>query len=159
MDLKKVLTAVPVDQWRTQQVIVFDWHDGPREGLCSLANPQAEFFFALLDERHNPDGLDDRLFRIREVSPGTVARTIKELRDLGAPDSVVWVPVWRFPNVANAQRAERFLEELRTKAAPLSVVIASRDLERFQGCWDAGTVNQPASDWFSSLSIPMNPGV
>lgn len=159
MDLKKSLAAVPVNQWRAQQVIVFDWHDGPREGLCSLANPQAEFFFDLLDERHNPDGLDDRLFRIREVPAGTVARAIEQLGDLGAPNSPVWIPVWSFPNEASRQHAEQFLGELLTTATPLSVVVASRDFERFQGCWDTATINQPAADWFSSLSIPLNPGV
>ena len=94
MDLEKTLTAIPVDAWTTRQAIVLDWHDGPRQGVCSLSHPAAEFVFEQIDERHNPEGMDDRLFRLRHVPEGTVARALEVLGDLGGPDHCVWVPVW-----------------------------------------------------------------
>ena len=48
MDLEQLLTAVPVSGWRTRQAVVFDWYDGPREGVCALAEPACEFYFNCL---------------------------------------------------------------------------------------------------------------
>jgi hypothetical protein len=51
MSLEHKLLSTPVDQWTVRQVVVLDWYDGPREGVCSLASPGGEFFFELLAER------------------------------------------------------------------------------------------------------------
>ncbi|MCI0682881.1 MAG: hypothetical protein L0Y71_12330 [Gemmataceae bacterium] len=159
MDLEAKLAATPVDKWTTKQAIVFDWHDGPREGLCALGHPEAEFLFELLDERHNPDDLDDRLFRLRQVPAGTVARALSVLSVLGGPTHCVWVPVWRFTDPAQQREAEKFLEDLQVKSSPLDVVIASRDLEHFQGCWRTENANGEAVDWFARLGVPATPSV
>ena len=45
-----VLASQPCANWQTQQVIVVDWYDGPREGLCHLAQPASEFYFVVLAE-------------------------------------------------------------------------------------------------------------
>lgn len=154
MDSANHLTAVPVDQWETQQAIVFDWHDGPREAILSLANPRGEFFFELLDERYNPEGLDERLFRVREIPAGTVAKTLSLLDELGQPEHAVWIPVWKFANAMSKEKAEQFLEEVQAKARQLPVVVASRDLEHFDGCWNTDKTNGQVVDWFSTLGVP-----
>src|SRR6478672_1716466 len=99
MDWEDNLLSVPTDQWRTDQGIVLDWYDGPRAGVGALANPAAECFFDCVDEQHNPDGLDLRIVRLKELPIGSVAALAGELARLGltARASPVWVPVWRFP--------------------------------------------------------------
>src|SRR5436309_2373273 len=96
MDLEQLLTAVPVSGWRTRQAVVFDWYDGPREGVCALAEPACEFYFELLAEHPTPDDLDDRLFRISELPSGSVDELLAALGDLGPPAPQLWSPVWRF---------------------------------------------------------------
>src|SRR5438876_4645618 len=98
MKLETLLGSLPVDQWVTKQAVVFDWFDGPREGVCSLARPGGEFYFELLDERPNAEDLDDRLFRLSELAPGSVTEVLTATRELGQPTGPVWVPMWRFPN-------------------------------------------------------------
>src|SRR5688572_25483495 len=97
MKLEALLRSVPVDQWVVQDVIAFDWYDGAREGVCSLARPGGEFYFELLDERLNPDGVDDRLFRLSELPTGSVA----ELRS-----------VWQFTKPEDPQRAKEVMRRL-----------------------------------------------
>jgi hypothetical protein len=159
MQLEKLLAAVPAGQWETKQAIVFDWYDGPRSGICRLANLEGEFLFELLEERLNPEGLDDRLFRLREVPLGTMEKTLAVLGELGHPENAVWVPIWKFADPMNQQRAEQFLEEVEAKARLLPVVVASRDLKHFQGCWSTEKTNGDVTDWFSTLGAPLVPGL
>ncbi len=159
MELENKLAAIPVDEWLTEQAIVFDWQDGPSEGLCSLRHPEAEFQFELLDQRHNPDDLDDRLFRLRQLPMGTVAEALRVLSVLGQPTHCVWAPLWRFADAAQQRQAEKLLDELQAKATPLDLVIASRDMKHFQGCWRSKTANGEAVDWFARLVVPTTPRV
>src|SRR5436309_2873396 len=98
MNLETLLTSVPPDQWKTRQAVVFDWYDGPREGIVALDNPGYEFAFKLLAERPTEDGLDERLFSLASLPPGYVAAIVDRLHALGTPKGPVWVPVWRFPS-------------------------------------------------------------
>jgi hypothetical protein len=149
MNLEKVLVSVPVEQWRTRQAIVSDWNDGPREGFCALANPEVEFHFSLLGERRNRDDADDRLFRLSEIPIGSVALATKQLREVGlVPElaSPVWCPLWRFPTDEARRRADQALHEIEAERKPTAMVILTRDLAEFLGCWRV--------DWFSALGIP-----
>lgn len=92
MRFETILESIPPVHWETDQVIALDWYDGPRAGLCALAQPCAEFFFEMEDEKHNPDGLDDRLFRLRELPIGTLQKATEVLKPLGASSKPVWAP-------------------------------------------------------------------
>jgi len=59
-------------RWGVAELIVLDYYDGPREGLCKLAIPAGEFSFKMIAERYNPDGLDDRFYRLSSLPPGSV---------------------------------------------------------------------------------------
>ena len=147
MDLAGTLLGVPAREWETEQAIVFDWHDGPVEGICALAKPGGEFLFKLVDERHNPDGLDSRLFAVRQVPLDSVNRILNLLTELGEPENALWVPVWQFEKAESQQAAERFLQELDARAQPVPVVFSSPDLKCFQGCWSAEDFNGEALSW------------
>jgi hypothetical protein len=154
MTLELSLPSVPVQTWQTGQAIVFDWYDGPRSGVCSLAQPGGEFAFDLLAERANAEDLDDRLFRLKELAPGTVAQVLQLIQDLGQPANSVWVPVWKFSNPAARDRVEREIDQLLSQARTTPLVIATRDMAHFLGCWNLDRVGQNGKDWFAFLGVP-----
>jgi hypothetical protein len=140
MSLEKVLLAVPPQQWVTRQVIAFDWYDGPRSGACALSHPPAEFFFDLVAERWNEDGLDYRLFRLGELPQGTVL-------EMEAAYS-------EFQTEALRSGAQKKLKSLETRARPTSIIVLTQDMKTFQGCWEV--THQPNTrdiDWFSLLNV------
>jgi hypothetical protein len=158
MNLEERLASLPVERWQTHQAIVFDWYDGPREGVGSLLRPGGEFFFELLDERPTADDLDDRLFRLSELPGGSVAEIRQALRELGDPTGPVWVPVWRFPTPTAREHAEQRLREVQARARPTSVVIATRDMVHFFGRWEVERTGNHEADWFARLRFPQPPG-
>lgn len=152
MDFEDTLISTPASRWRTRQAVVFDWYDGPREGVCALAVPECEFYFELLDERTNPDDLDDRLFRASALPSGSLDRLLAGLRDLGSPTNSVWVPMWRFPNDGARRQATDLVEALRSARRPTAVVIATRDMMQFLGCWQVSRPEASVTDWFAYLA-------
>ena len=63
--LEKALLSVPTKDWQVGQIIVFDWYDGPREGICKMARPLCCFYFEVIEEEATEDDLDDRYFRLQ----------------------------------------------------------------------------------------------
>src|SRR5437763_152297 len=112
MNFEERLLAVPVDQWSVSQVVAFDWYDGPRSGICAFAHPAVEFYFDVVDERYNPDGLDDRLFRLSELPPGSLNRAQAAMRELGKPATPIWSPTWKFPSEPIRANAEREIKDI-----------------------------------------------
>jgi hypothetical protein len=153
MSLEQLLTGAPVGRWKVGQAIAFDWYDGPRAGICRLAEPGGEFFFSLLDERPSPDDLDDRLFRLSELPTGSVDQALSALQLLGHPTGPVWIPVWRFPDEEARQQTERVLKAIEGSGRPTSLVLHTRDMTEFLGCWAVAPSARPVSDWFAELSL------
>lgn len=109
MNAQETLCSVPASDWMIDQVIVFDWYDGPRAGVARMRRPECEFAFELLAERYNPEGLDDRLFRVYELPQGSVRQILDALTPLGRPVNSVWVPMWSF---ASKEQEERVRQEV-----------------------------------------------
>jgi hypothetical protein len=153
MSLAIDLQSLPLGQWRTRQAIVFDWYDGPREGVCALAQPQAEVAFELLEERANADHLDDRLFRVNELPAGSVDRILAELTELGSPDQAVWAPVWAFASKTRQREVENRIDDILSRAIVTPIVISTRDMTDFLGCWQ---VDSAANGPFAALENAQN---
>jgi hypothetical protein len=136
-----LLESLPAEQWRVGQIYCYDWHDGPREGVCCLLKPPAQFYFELLDQRYNRDGLDDRLFRLSELPPGSVAEVLSTLPDLQNPSEEV------------RRRAGARLDAINARRRPTSVIIWTQDMKRFQGCWNVEPSEADVTDWFAALGI------
>lgn len=153
MNMEERLLTTTVDSWKTQQAIVFDWHDGPIQGVCALAMPDCEFAFDLIEERFNPDGLDDRLFRLREIPKGTIARILSLISTLGKPAHSVWIPVWSFADMRERASADAAIDELLNSSRHTNIVIRSDDMVTVRGCWEVISMPLEGKDWFSHLGI------
>jgi hypothetical protein len=139
MDWESKLLSVPADHWIVEQVVALDWYDGPRSGLCALADPLAEFIFEFVDEEHNPDGLDLRIVRLKELPTGSVASFAAELERLG-PGPVnkpVWSPIWSFPSEESRRQADDLFKAFENRARPTDLVISTADMVQIQNCWKA----------------------
>jgi hypothetical protein len=154
MAIEALLLACPADRWKTEQAIVFDWSDGPRQGIAALSFPACEFAFELAEERYNPSGLDDRLFRIRELPAGSVRSVLMTLVKLGEPSKPVWVPVWAFDSEGERREIDRAIDAVLARAGDTHLVVRSPDLEHFAGSWTLREIEPTHSDLFSALRIP-----
>jgi hypothetical protein len=157
MELEAALRSVPVEEWVTRQAIVFDWFDGPREGVCALARPACEFAFDLLGERASVDALDDRLFRVDALATGSIELILALLANLGQPTNPVWVPIWRFSDDTERQRVDIRLDEVLAARRRTDLVIHTRDMIRFLGCWSVTPRADGVGDWFSLLGVTSGP--
>jgi hypothetical protein len=154
MRIEEKLASVPMEDWKVRQVVAFDWYDGPRAGVCAMAQPEVEFSFALLDERFNPDGLDDRLYRLSELPPGSVDRVLQAVQPIDQPVNPVWVPLWKFPTNQAREEAEQQIQEIESARRQTAVVLLSQDMEQFQGHWSVDPAQPDRADWFAFLGIP-----
>lgn len=152
MTLEQALTAHDPGTWRTRQAVVFDWYDGPRSGICALATPECEFAFGCLDERCNPEGCDDRIFRLGELPRGTVERLVSFLKDLGGPAVPIWIPLWTFATGDRKAHADAMVNEILGSARLTNLVVSSQDCETFRNCrlFDEFP---PHIDWFDHLGM------
>jgi hypothetical protein len=153
MTLQRQLTSLSPQAWQVHQAVVFDWYDGPRQGVARLSKPTCEFVFELLAERPTADDLDDRLFRLSELPEGSVAKILEALRVLGSPSNVVWVPEWRFGSEEERLRADQALDRILSQQRRTDLVIYTRDLITFRGCWQENRANGQAQDWFTTLNV------
>lgn len=151
--LEAKLMSVSPGNWKTGQAVVFDWYDGPREGVCSLKYPEATFFFELLDERATQHDLDDRLLGLSYVPDGTMARVITTLSALGPPTLPLWVPIWDLSDKALLKSMKRDLDVILVSREPAAAVIHTRDMERFFGCWSIDWNSAGITNWFTFLGM------
>ena len=153
MTLEVQLLTCDVSSWLIRQAVIFDWFDGPRQGICALSVPECEFAFDCLAERYNPSGLDDRLYRLREVQKGTINTVVSRISALGSPLSSIWVPVWRFSSEREKELVDADIDELLENSRLTNVIVHSQDLSVFLGCWNLPQFPSDDTDWFSLLGI------
>lgn len=132
---------------------MFDWYDGPRHGVCALATPKCEFVFDVIDERYNPDGLDDRLLQLRGIPKGTVAKILSSISSLGTPANQVWIPVWKFATPDEQTAAEVAIDEMVTASRPTPLLIWTQDMLTFLGCWKLTELPPAGQNMFAYLKI------
>ena len=133
--LEHALSSLPPEDWEVRQVVVLDWYDGPRRGVCALARPSCCFWFDLLAERSVEDDLDDRLFSLCGAPIDTVDRVVAILAELGSPTQPVWVPKWHFRSEALRLEAEQRLKALLADSVSTPLILQTQDMIHFQGYW------------------------
>src|ERR1017187_10156166 len=136
MNFETTLLRLPPREWAPRQAVIFDWYDGPREGVIRLDSPDCEFSFELLSEQPTADDLDDRLFRVAELPRGTVSKVLSAIRVLGEPAGSVWIPIWKFTSDPERLAAEQRIRELIGKQRETDLIVWTRDMKEFLGCWN-----------------------
>jgi hypothetical protein len=154
MNTQKALMSQPPTAWIVGQVVVFDWCDGPRQGIARMAEPKCEFAFELVSERDNPEDLDDRLYRVSDLPEGSVTEILDATRALESPVNVVWTPGWRFESDEERLQADQVIAGVLSQQKDTGLVIHSRDMVTFLGCWPADAGTDQKQDWFALLGIP-----
>jgi hypothetical protein len=137
MNLEHILASSVPRQWVTRQAIVLDWDEGPRNGVCALAEPRGEFFFHLFAESAEENLLGIRLFAVSELEEGTVAKIEALLRPLGQPVGPLWIPAWKLVEPDVRLEIESHLDALVVAARPTALLTATSDWLHFEGCWNA----------------------
>lgn len=145
MRLEELLTTAPVEQWKVGKVYSYGWYDGPTHGAGSLLTPACEFWFDLLDERFNPNGLDDRIYRLSELTTGSVEELLAGHH------------AWSTLDESGRWEVDRRIQEIRAMRHPTALVIYSQDLHHFLGCWTVDPTKNHVDDWFTFLGIPPTP--
>jgi len=154
MIFEKKLLETNVFDFQTRQAVVFDWHDGPLQGVCAMSVPSCEFVFNYVAERYNQSGVDWRLFSIQELPEGTIDQIVAVISSLGTPSSPVWIPVWEFPSEADRVIADTQIDELVESSRDTQVVICSQNMTEFSGCAQTIGPSTIPEDLFDAFGIP-----
>lgn len=133
--LEKALLSVAPADWKVQQIIVFEWLDGPREGICEMEHPPCSFYFEILAEQKIAGAFVDRLFTVSEIRAGVVSEVIDVFRDAGPPTSPVWAPHGAYASDEEQQRVEDAVERLTSPRAPTRLLIRTCDMVKFTEVW------------------------
>lgn len=131
---KALLSAAPAD-WKVRQVIVFEWLDGPREGICEMEHPPCSFYFEILAEQKIAGAFVDRLFTVSEIRAGAVSEVLEVFRSVGPPKTPVWAPHGAYASDEEQQQVEDAVERLTRPRTPTRVLIRTRDMVKLTEVW------------------------
>jgi len=125
--LEEILSSVSVDQWQVQSTIIIAWYDGPREGLCVLAHPACAFYFRIIGEWYNPEGLDDRLFQVSDF-PEITATQSEELNACGSQ------ALGQYSDDFTPER-EQTINTIIERRGPPILIVRTADWMSFEAIW------------------------
>jgi hypothetical protein len=141
----------PAAEWQVDQVIAFDWYDGPRSGVCRFGRPDLEAHFELLAERATQNDLDDRLFYLRRLPKGSVENLETSLAQVcGVARRPVWVPMWPVQS-QTADSLEQQVQTVLKAGQDIGVVLLTRDFGAILNVWEGQ--QRQSVDWFDYLGV------
>jgi hypothetical protein len=135
------------------RLIVFDFYDGPLEGVatCSVCGSEYVFQVKWWDPHE-----DLRIFELRPLTRGTFPRIADICPKISEPVSPVWIPIWQFPTEADERQANAAVEELLEPEGTARVLIAAEALDReiaFARNADAEVTYSNLEEWVSWLRM------
>lgn len=133
----EILFSSPPSEWQTKQIVILDWHDGPRSGLCELAYPPCCFWFQIVAERINYRPSEDALFQIYMAPLTSMDELLDKLKDLGPPTTPSWGAIWHFSTEQAEKEADAYIHGLLQHLAMSSLFVQSHDLLSFDNIWVA----------------------
>jgi hypothetical protein len=132
-DTERMLLATPVNTWVAEQSIIFDWHDGPREGVCRLSLPNIAVYFRVFAENMDKDQAN--LFSVSVISLHDYEQVELLLQALGSPHRPTWIPRWHFESESQRLAVEEQLDRLLKHVQPSQLLICTPDMVTFQEAW------------------------
>ncbi|MGW2653997.1 hypothetical protein ACWC1D_10080 [Streptomyces sp. NPDC001478] len=113
-------------------LIIFDWRDGPIEGIAGSVNGSTCWYFKLFAERHENDTLDDRIFALWPISDSDSSILCEEFGQ-GDEGGCVW-PVSGGLGSSKAQSIVEGLLSARPESPNL--IIRTPDFVEVFGIWN-----------------------
>jgi len=145
--LAQLLFSVPPAGWRTRQVVVFDWQNGPRQGFCALEFPACAFYFEVLAERWSGSRYDDRLFRIHQLEWSAVERAARVFGHATPPTAPVWAPGVVPVDDDERRRIEAELAAIVAERVETRLLCRTGDMVSFTEVWlDTCSTPEPGAD-------------
>ncbi len=129
------LLQLPPEALEVGQVIVLDWHDGPREGFLRLKQPLSCWYYRLYAEARREEEPDDRLYLFALAPDDTPQRLISALAELELPEKRLWVPTWRFSSEEARRVADQAVAALISEIEDPVLLVRSVDLLQLQKLW------------------------
>lgn len=117
---------------RLQVLVIFDWRDGPIEGVVRRAGGDACWYFKLFAERLEMETLDDRLFAFWTI-PDSDSSILRE--EFGEDDQ--GGHVWPVSGGLGSAKARSIVEELLSaRTGSPNLIIRTPDLVEIFGVWN-----------------------
>ncbi|WP_406117792.1 hypothetical protein [Streptomyces sp. NBC_00989] len=114
-----------------QVLVIFDWRDGPLEGILRWKSESSCWYFKLFAERPESSILDDRIFGLWEI-PDSDGSVLNEEFGDGGDGPVVW-PVSGGLGSVEARRIVDGLLSSRTGSPNL--IVRTEDFVKVLGVW------------------------
>jgi hypothetical protein len=108
------------------KLIALGWYDGPTNGLLRAGD--RVWKFDRLDEIHNPDGLDLRIFALAPLPLSAWDQLVTAVGPYLTPEGPVSVPRWQFTTDAARQAADRATDNALSQAGPVEWIVAAENL-------------------------------
>jgi hypothetical protein len=108
------------------ELIALGWYDGPTSGLLRAGD--RVWKFDMLDESHNPDGLDLRVFALAPLPLSAWDQLLTAQGQYLTHEGPVSVPRWQFPDDAARQAMNRSTDIALRQAGPVEWVVAAERL-------------------------------
>jgi hypothetical protein len=125
--LDQLLRSVPPAEWVIEDNIIFDWHDGVREGWCRLSYPACCFYYKIQAEILTGHGLNDCLLAVRPVPADTIERLSTVLDPLS--------PYWPADGSEASNRADAMVATLMAESGAVCGYLQGRYLEQIKAYW------------------------
>lgn len=129
------LLQLPPNALKVGQVLVFDWHDGPREGFLRMDNPLSCWHYRLYAEARREEGTDDKLYLFSPAPDDSLQRLTEALIDLKPPAGPLWVPIWRFPSDEAQRAADQAVGTVSAEVEEPVLLVRSSNLLKLEELW------------------------
>ncbi len=133
----QLIKETPFTLWQIDQIVIFDWNDGPIDGICQLITPKISFRFRVFAERRS-DNFDERLYIIDELNSSNFQVIVSSLSVLGTPKRKIWTPIWQFPNLELQQKVEATIDAQLSSALKTNLLLQAQlePVFTFKDCWE-----------------------
>ena len=128
------LIALLTKEWTPRQLLIFDWYDGPIDGLCQPTDSEVCLHFSSLAEQWHGGPVHERLFGLRRVRDSAIREVQIAYGVTSQPaEQVCSAPPYR--SEAERLAVEAVLEDLIGTSSPTRVAIRSSDMLSVLDIW------------------------
>mgnify|MGYP001325848754 CR=1 FL=1 len=128
------LLSIPPSKWAVSQVIVFDWYDEAREGICKLEEPDTIFYFKLYANIRSGSRRGS-LFLIGSFTQSEYEHLLLLLSPAGEPKQPIWIPIFDFGDRSLEESVRAKLDEVVGAVTLSDIVVETKNMIDFVNYW------------------------